>query len=105
MGVGGEISVREELGHLRDEFIEKFVGFFAGGIHRGIENSPFALDRVWARATGEFGIADEPRSAMAGHIKFGNDPDAAVARVDDEVAKLFLWLVQAVEADFVQLWN
>src|SRR6266851_3422915 len=65
----------------------------------------FTLWLVWARATGEFGIADEPRSAMGGHIKFGNDPDAAIARVDDEVANLFLCVVQAVGAEFVQLWE
>src|ERR1051326_3373682 len=73
-----EKLVGEELRHLADKFIQKLVRAFAGGIHCGIEHSPLALDGVRARAAGQFRITDEPGSAVAWHVEFGYDADAAI---------------------------
>ena len=93
-----KIVVGKKFGQLADQFVEKFVSFFVGGIHCGIKYAPLAFNRVRTRAAGEFGIADEPGSAVAGHIEFGNDANAAITRVTDEVAHFILRVVETVRA-------
>ena len=91
-----EIGVRKKFDHLSDQVVEKLVGFFVRRIHRGIEDSPLAFDRVGAGAAGKFGITDKPGGAMAGHVELGNDADAAIAGVGDEFANFVLRVVEAV---------
>ena len=95
--------VGKNFGHFADEIVEEFVGFFVRGIHRWIHHAPLAFDLVGAGAAGEFGIADEPGCAVAGHVEFGDDADAALARVGDEVANFVLRVIEIVGAEFVEL--
>ena len=98
-----EELVGKKPGHLADEFVQKLVGFFPGGIHGRIEHAPLALDLVGARTAGQFGIADEPGGAVARHIEFRNHANAALARVRNQIANFVLRVVQAIRAHFLQL--
>src|SRR5262249_21060113 len=89
--------------HFADEFVEEFVGLLVGGIHRGIEDAPAALDLIGTGAAGELWVADEPRSAMAGHVEFGNDANTAIAGVGDQIANFVLRVVEAIGTEFVEL--
>ena len=50
-------------------------------------------------------MSHEPRGTVPRHIEFRDDADAAIARVGDHVADLFLRVVQAVRAQSMQLWK
>ncbi len=73
------------------------------GIHRWIEDAPLAFDFVRAGAAGEFRIADKPCGAMAGNVEFRNDANAALVGVGEQAANLFLGVIEAIGAVFVQL--
>ena len=98
-----EEVVGENFGHFADELIEKFVGLVVRGSIAGIQDAPLAFDFVRAGAAGEFGVADEPGGAVAGHVEFGNDADAALVGVGDAGREFFLGVIEAVGAVFVQL--
>src|SRR5262249_45664435 len=68
-----------------------------------IEHAPFAIESVRAGAAGDFRVADKERCAVAGHVEFRKDANAAVACVRDQVANLFLGVVEALGALFLQL--
>ena len=85
------------------KFVQKLVRFFVRGIHRRIEHAPLAFQLVGAWAAGEFRIADKPRGAVTGHIKFRHDANAAVARIGNQVADFFLGVKLAVGTLFLQL--
>src|SRR6266404_2129981 len=97
--------IREDLCHFTNQVIEKLVDFLVGRVHRGIEDSPPALDSVRTLSAGQLGMSHEPRGAVPRHIEFRHDADAAIARVDNYVADLFLRVVQAVRAPSMQLWK
>ena len=86
--------VGKEPGHLADKFVQKLVSLLPGRIHRRIEHAPLAFNLIRPRPTGEFGIADEPRGTVAGHIEFRHHANAALARVGDQVADFGLGVVQ-----------
>ena len=44
--------VGKQRGHFSNEFFQKFVSALARRIHRGIEHSPLALDRIRAWRAG-----------------------------------------------------
>ena len=52
--------------------------------------SGLGLYGVWTGATGQFRIADKPRAAVPGSVELGNNADAAIVRVGDELANFFL---------------
>src|SRR5579871_4542156 len=81
-----EIGIGKQLGHFGDEFVEELVGLFAGWI----EDRIALFERKGAWAACEFGISDDPRAAVARHIKFWNDPNAALVRIGNEIANLGL---------------
>src|SRR5215472_910995 len=41
-----EILVRKQLRHFSDEFVQKTIDMFVGGVYGGIETSPSALDLI-----------------------------------------------------------
>ena len=82
--------VREDCRHLADESVEKLVGALAGGVHDRIENAELAFDMEWTGAASEIGIPYKPGTAVTRHVEFGNYADAAVMRVGDDLARLFL---------------
>ena len=100
-----EVTLRKKSSHLTDKFIEKNVGFFAGGVHRGIEDSPFALGLVRAGRTREFRVADEPTRAVPRHIKLRNHANAVVACIRNKFADLILSVVKTVGPHLLQLWK
>src|SRR5882762_6749059 len=48
-------------------------------------------------------MADKPGGAVAGHVEFGDDANAAIAGVGDEVANFVLRVVETVGAQGVEL--
>src|SRR5712672_4578326 len=48
-------------------------------------------------------MADEPGGAVAGHVEFGDDSNAAITGVGDEVANFVLSVVEAVGTLRVEL--
>src|SRR6266536_2520434 len=73
--------IGEELSHLFDELVKKLVRALAGRIHGRIEDSPLAFDGIWSRPTREIGIPHKPRGAVAWHIKFRYNTNAAITGV------------------------
>jgi len=100
-----EITIGKKSSHLTDKLIEKNVGFFAGGVHRGIEDSPFALDLVRAGRTCEFRVAYEPTRAVSRNIKLRNHANAAIACMRNKFANLILGVVKTVGAHLLQPWK
>ena len=98
-----EIVVRKEPGHFSDENIQKLVRLLIRGIHRGIHHAPFFFDLERSRRTGNFGIPDKPGAAVAGHIKFRNDADPAVARVRNQLANFVLRVIRSARSQAMQL--
>ena len=97
--------VGKEPGHLANKFVEKLVSLLASRIHGGIEHAPLALDFIRPRPAGQFGIADEPGSTVAGHIEFRNHADAALMRVSDQVADFVLGVVETIRTHFAGVWE
>ena len=76
-----QVLVREQRGHLADQFVDEGVDGFVGRVERRVVDAEGMDDLVGAGRAGEFGIADHPGRAMAGHVELGDDADAAVAGV------------------------
>src|SRR5580704_3612979 len=95
--------IGEEFGHLSKKFVQEFVGFFAGGIHGWIEDSPLPLDLISSGACGNFRVTYEPGSAMAGHVKFGHNADAAIPRVGNQIVNFFLGVEASLGTLLVKL--
>ena len=98
-----EIVVGKELGHFSDENIEKLVGLLVSGIHRRIHHAPFFFDLERSRRTGDFGIPHKPGAAVAGHIKFRNDANSAIARVRNQLANFVLRVIRSARPHAMQL--
>ena len=99
-----EVGVGKKLRHFLDEFFQEFVGRFARGIHDRIDVAGAAgLERVRAGTARQFGIAEEPRPAVAGNVELGHHADAAIVRVGDELANFFLRVEHAVGTGAGQL--
>jgi len=64
-----------------------------------------ALDFVRAFSAGQLRMSHEPRGTVPGHIEFRHVANAAIARVGNHLADLFLRVVQAVRAQSMQLWK
>src|SRR5208283_5553098 len=54
-------------------------------------------------ATSEAGITDEPTGCVPRHVEFRDDPDAAVGRICDNFANLFLRVVKPIRTHPLQL--
>src|ERR1700746_55841 len=91
-----KVMVWKKAAHFTDKLVEKLVRLLPRRVHCGIENSPPALNLVWAWRTRKVGIPDKPGSAVSRHIKFGNNSNAAISCVLDEVANLGLRVIQSV---------
>ena len=89
-----EVRVGKKLRHFGDELFQKLVSRFARGIHDRIA----VFERVGAGAAGEFGISEEPRSAVAGNVELGHDANPAIVRVGDQVANFCLRVELSVGA-------
>src|SRR5207253_11087909 len=62
-----------------------------------------AYDMEWTGAASESGIPHKPGTAVTRHVEFGNYADAAVMRVGDDLARLFLRIEETVGAHPGQL--
>src|SRR5579871_3470938 len=100
-----EVRVRKQRGHFADKLVEKLVSCFARWIHRGIENTKFALDLIRPRAARQLRVSDEPTRGVSRHVEFGYHADAAIARVSDHVANLILRVIVAIGTELVQFWK
>src|ERR1700722_5527414 len=90
--------VGEKLRHLFNESIEKLICTLPRRIHRRIEHTPLALNRVRPRRTGEVRISNEPCSTVSRYIEFRNHSNSSVMRVGDHIAHLFLGIEQSVRS-------
>src|SRR6266542_2527375 len=98
-----EEPVRKKFRHLADELVEKFVSALTRGIHCGIKYTKLPPDGIGPRPAGEIRISHKPRRAVARHIELGNHADAAIMGVRNDLANLFLRVVEAIGAHFLQL--
>ncbi len=90
--------VGEDGRHLCDKCIEKLVGTFARRIHHRIEDAELPLNVKGTGSTREIGIADEPGTAMSGHVELRHDTDAAITRIANNLAGLLLGIEKSVGA-------
>src|SRR5260370_26978412 len=96
-----EVSVGEELRHLVDELVEKFIRVLLGRIRYSIR--PFGIDLKRAGAAGQFRISGKPGPAVAGCVELGNDPDTAIMSIGDEFADFALRVIEAFRSHLMQL--
>ena len=97
-----EILIGEKFRHFGNEIVEEFVSLLVGGIHRGIGDAPLLPDLVRAGPAGQFGIANEPCGAVAGHVELGDYANAAIAGIGNQVANFILGVIEAVGALLLQ---
>ena len=58
-----QILIREQQGHLANQFVDEGVDSFVGWIQRRVINTERMNDVIWTGSAGEFGVSDEPRGA------------------------------------------
>ena len=97
-----QIFIREQPGHLGEELIEEIIDRVAGGIEYRVHDAPVALDGVRSRSAAQFRVTDQPAGGVGRHVELRHHPDAAVIRIGDDLADLFLGEVESVGAHFMQ---
>src|SRR3954463_7656295 len=97
------VLVRKQPGHFTQEHVEKLVCLIARGVERGLKDSCAALNLVRAGGAAELRVSYQPARAMAGNIKLGHNPNAAVARVSNDLAHLVLGVEETVRSERMKL--
>ena len=82
-----KVGIGEEGSHLTNEFGEKLVRAFAGGINRRTTGGILTA--------GQVRVAQKPGCGVARHIKLWNHADTAVASVRDDLPDFVLRVINA----------
>ena len=72
------------------------------GSMRRIEHTPIALDLIRAWRARKLRISNQPTGGVARNVEFGDHANAAIAGVCDNLAHLFLRVVQSIGTEHVQ---
>src|SRR5258706_5211755 len=97
------VSIRKQRGHLTQKSVKKFVGLFARRVERRLKDSRAAFNFERAGSTTHLRVTNEPAGAVAGNIKFRHYPNAALARISNNLAHLILRIEQTIGAERVEL--
>src|SRR5260370_5528143 len=97
-----KISIGKKPSHLADECVEEFVSLLLRGVHCRIKDSPPAFDLIRAGCAGEFRVTNKPGGAASGHVDFGDNSNAPVVRVPNQLADFGLRVVKPVRTHQVK---
>ena len=95
--------IGEQPRHLAEEVGEELVDLLARRIHRRVVNAVLARESIRTGSAAKLGIRDEPARAVSRQVELGNDANAAVGGVGNDLLDVGLRVVAAPRAVLVQL--
>lgn len=90
------IGIGEETGHLAEEALDELVSLLAGRIKSEVGDAELAADRIGGAIAGKLRVSDEPRRAVARHLKLRHDANTACASIADNLGDILLGVVEAI---------